>query len=173
MDDSQKHIEQGFAPVLGVCARVLILGTMPSVKSLQEEQYYGHPRNAFWWIISQLCGFAPELSYSQRLESARQCGIAIWDVAYSCHRPGSLDSNIDQSTLKANDIQALLKNNPSIELIAFNGQSAAKLYKKFVKAPAYSGDLLSLPSTSPANAGMSKENKLAQWSALKPYLYID
>ncbi len=173
MDDSQKHIEQGFAPVLGKGARVLILGTMPSVKSLQALQYYGHPRNAFWWIMSQLCGFESELSYSQRVERVKDRGVALWDVAHSCHRPGSLDSNIDQSTLKANDIQALLKNNPSIDLVAFNGQTAAKLYKKFASAPAYLGEMLSLPSTSPANAGMSKESKLDQWSALKPHLFID
>lgn len=167
---SEKEVDIGFPPVLGSNPKVLILGTMPSVKSLTEQQYYGHPRNAFWWIMAQICGFSPLLPYDARLVEAKSAGIAIWDVAYSCHRPGSLDSNIDQSTLKANDIKSLLEMNPSLGLIVFNGQAAAKLFKKFIGEPSFSGDFFCFPSTSPANAGMKKEDKLEKWSVLKDYL---
>ncbi|KZZ32099.1 DNA-deoxyinosine glycosylase [Oleiphilus sp. HI0086] len=173
MAETQKVIDKGFPPVLGEEPTVLILGTMPSVKSLQEKQYYGHPRNAFWWILAQLCSFDLALPYVQRLEEAKRCGIAIWDVAHSCYRPGSLDSNIDQSTMKANDIQGMLEQNPSIKLIAFNGQAAAKLYKKFIGVSVTPDTTLNLPSTSPANAAMSKEDKLASWCAMKEFLNLD
>ena len=170
MERVDKTVDIGFPPVLGESPRILILGTMPSVKSLEEQQYYGHPRNAFWWIMSQICDFPLELSYETRLARAKSAGVAIWDVAHSCHRPGSLDSNIDQTTLRANDIPILLRSNPSIGLIAFNGQAAEKLYKKFIGEVPFQGERLSLPSTSPANAGMTKEEKFQKWSVLKDYL---
>lgn len=165
----EKNIDIGFSPVLSAKPRVLILGTMPSVKSLEEQQYYGHPRNAFWWVMSQVCGFPNDLAYEEKVEQVKSAGVTIWDVAHSCHRPGSLDSNIDQSTLKANDIVGLLRQYPAIELIVFNGQAAAKLFRKFI------GDLVDtkqivLPSTSPANAAMAREEKLEKWSILKDYL---
>jgi double-stranded uracil-DNA glycosylase len=170
MKSTQQTIDQGFSPVLGSEPKVLVLGTMPSVKSLQEAQYYGHPRNAFWWIMSQLLGFDADLPYEKRLVAAKNSGVAIWDVAHSCHRPGSLDADIDQSTLQANEIAQLLNACPSIHLIAFNGQAAAKLFKKFVTVPAYAGRSLILPSTSPANAALSKEKKLEHWQVLKEFL---
>jgi hypoxanthine-DNA glycosylase len=173
MEVADKTIEIGFPPVLGDNPKVLVLGTMPSVKSLQEQQYYGHPRNAFWWIMSQICGFSPELPYEDRLTKVKGFGVAIWDVAYSCHRPGSLDSNIDQATLKANDIVELLRKNPDIGAIAFNGQASAKLFKKFIGDIDLNLSFLNLPSTSPANASMKKEDKLEKWNVLLDYLCSD
>lgn len=170
MASEGKLIDTGFPPVLGREPRLLVLGTMPSVKSLTEQQYYGHPRNAFWWIISKLCDFPLDLPYESRIKHAMASGIAIWDVAHSCHRPGSLDANIDQSTLVANDIPQLLRDNPSIELVAFNGQAAAKLFKKFIGELSFSDGTLVLPSTSPANAGMKREDKLEKWKVLQGYL---
>jgi hypoxanthine-DNA glycosylase len=166
----EKSIDKGFPPILGADPKVLILGSMPGVKSLEEQQYYGHPRNAFWWILSNVCGFSFDLEYEQRLEEVKHSRIAIWDVAHSCHRPGSLDSNIDQSSLKANDINALLEGLPSIKLLVFNGQAAAKLFKKFIGEPSFGGRVECLPSTSPANAGMKREEKLEKWRVLEEYL---
>jgi len=165
-----KAIDQGFAPLLGKCPKVLILGTLPSVKSLQEQQYYGHPQNAFWWLMSQMCGFEPGLSYSERVSHLLANHIAVWDVIQSCHRPGSLDSKIDQSTLETNDFLSLLGETSTIKAIAFNGQSASKLFSKFVDAEKWKGDFIVLPSTSPANASMRKETKLEKWLSLKDYL---
>jgi hypoxanthine-DNA glycosylase len=163
-------IEEGFKPILGREPRVLVLGTMPSVQSLKTQQYYGHPRNAFWWIMSELCGFDFTLPYNERVACLLTKNIAVWDVIASCHRPGSLDSKIDQSTVTPNYLPALLKKYSSLKLIVFNGQAAEKLFKKFIGNDSWQGDKIVLPSTSPANAVFSKEQKLAQWAQIQDYL---
>ena len=170
MDNTRNLIEQGFKPLLGTEPKVLILGTMPSVQSLKTQQYYGHPRNAFWWIMSELFGFDYALSYLDRVDCITKKQVAVWDVIASCHRPGSLDSNIDQHTLTPNCLSELIASTPSLRLIAFNGQVAQKLFKKFIGEQAWQGDIVILPSTSPANAGMTKEDKLCRWSKITEYL---
>jgi len=165
-----KAIDLGFLPILGENPKVLILGTMPSVKSLEESQYYGHSRNAFWWLMAQINGFDSELSYQQRTEKLIENRIAVWDVIRSCHRPGSLDSSIDPSTVIANNFSTLLNENASLRVVAFNGQSASKLFSKFVTLDGWKGDFVTLPSTSPANAAMTRDAKLEKWSALRAYL---
>tara|TARA_R110002072_G_scaffold1130_10_gene9469 strand:+ start:40370 stop:40888 length:519 start_codon:yes stop_codon:yes gene_type:complete len=162
-------IESGFKPLLGEAPKVLILGTMPSVQSLKTQQYYGHPRNAFWWIMSELCGFDNALSYSEKVSLILKHNIAVWDVIASCYRPGSLDSKIDQNTVTLNCLSELLEKYPSIQLIAFNGQAAEKLYKKFIDENDWQGDKVILPSTSPANAALTKENKLIKWLMIRSY----
>ena len=170
MTDSPIVIEDGFKPLLGLEPKVLILGTMPSVQSLKTQQYYGHPRNAFWWIMSELCGFDFSLAYSERVDLLLKNKIAVWDVIASCHRPGSLDSKIDQSTVTANRFSDFFEKTPSLKLIVFNGQAAEKLFTKFIDQQYWHGGKVVLPSTSPANAAMTKEAKLIQWSKIKDYL---
>jgi G:T/U-mismatch repair DNA glycosylase len=144
----------GFPPVVGKFVRVLILGSMPGNASLARNQYYGLPHNAFW---------------SQRLRVLTDQGIALWDVLDSCYRPGSLDSAIDDRTAKANDFAMLFREHRMISYIFFNGQKAAQLFAKRIlptiedKQPAKT--LVTLPSTSPALASMTYEQKLEQWSA--------
>ena len=167
---ASKHIVHGFEPILGAKPTVLVLGTLPSVKSLEKQQYYGHPRNTFWWIMSELCGFSDTYSYPEGVDALRQNNIAVWDVIRACHRPGSLDARIDQSTLSANDFSGFLASWPSIQVIAFNGQAASKLFSQHVVLDDWQGDFIALPSTSPANASMTKEAKLKKWKALKAYL---
>lgn len=169
MTDSPIIIEEGFKPLLGFEPKVLILGTMPSVQSLKTQQYYGHPRNAFWWIMSELCHFDVALTYHERVEKVKTRHIAIWDVVASCYRPGSLDSKIDQTSVTANQLEALFENHPSLKLLVFNGQAADKLFRKFIGDDVWQGDKLILPSTSPANAALSKEKKLLQWLQIKDY----
>ncbi len=170
MQDNTILIEHGFKPLLGVEPKVLILGTMPSVQSLKTQQYYGHPRNAFWWIMSELLCFDFSLNYTKRVERVVTKKIAVWDVIASCHRSGSLDSNIDQNTLTPNCLPELFAKTPSLKLIGFNGQAAQKLFKKFIGEHTWQGDTLVLPSTSPANAAMTKERKLLHWSKITNYL---
>lgn len=160
-----KQIDQGFAPIVGDKPKVLILGTMPSQKSLEQQQYYGHPQNRFWWIMGQLFGFDATLPYQDRVECVSQYPIVIWDVIASCHRPGSLDSAIDEQTLVPNTIPELLHAYPSIRYIAFNGKAAQRLFRKHLKDALVSMDViqLALPSTSPAHASMKPEQKLEQW----------
>lgn len=163
-----------FKPVLRPEAKLLILGSMPGVKSLQEQQYYAHPRNAFWQIMQSLFEFdhveiGSQKNYEHRLELIQTQGIALWDVAYQCIRPGSLDSEIDRDSVIPNEIATLLKENPSIQTICFNGQTAAKLFKRhFPSLPASPGiTFITLPSTSPAHASINFADKLEAWNIVK------
>lgn len=169
-NDQARLVDQGFQAILGESPTVLILGTMPSVQSLKSQQYYGHPRNAFWWIMAQICQFDAQLNYSERVEYIKTKHIAVWDVIAACHRPGSLDSRIDQQSVIANPLADFFKVNSELKLLVFNGQAAAKLFSKFFGAEAWFGETLILPSTSPANAAMTKEQKLERWRAIEPYL---
>ena len=173
-------IDQGFTPILGNAPKVLILGSMPSVKSLEQQQYYGNPQNSFWWIMSELLNFDSHLPYLQRSEILIKNRIAVWDVIQACHRPGSLDSAIDNSSIQANDLSQFFNDHTSIKLVIFNGQAAHKIFKKHVlhkqvkrsaiKESIFTGDYLILPSTSPANAATSKAKKLDKWRVINDYL---
>ncbi len=164
----------GFEPVADQRARILILGSMPGVASLQAGQYYGLPRNAFWPIMGRLFGAGPELPYEQRLQVLKDQRIALWDVLAQCNRPGSLDSAIDMKTARPNDFRSLFRRHRSIRQVFFNGAKAAELYRRHVlpeielEAPYLT--YTRLPSTSPAMASLSFEQKLEAWSALAEHL---
>jgi len=148
-------------------AKILILGSMPSIKSLAADQYYAHPQNCFWPIMGELFGFDAGLEYKARLERLRDNGIALWDVARQCERPGSLDSAIKIESVVANDFESFFKVHPHIRAVFFNGRKAEELYRRLV-LPALPEklrgiELFLLPSTSPANAGMKRFQKLEVW----------
>lgn len=162
-----------FEPLIGTNPRVLILGSMPSVISLQFTQYYGNPRNAFWSIMAELFGIEIDCEYSQRVDQLGRMPVILWDTIKACHREGSLDSDIQKHQLEANDIPSLLDKFLNIKLIAFNGTTSEKYFKQLVKPNMPSDraiDLIRFPSTSPANAGMKFDEKLAQWRRLLDYL---
>lgn len=163
-----------FPPIADPDAKVLILGSMPGVESLRKQQYYAHPRNLFWPIMGDLFGAGLELPYRRRVERLRSRRVALWDVLASCDRPGSLDSSIDRSTAKANEIAALLEDCPEIGTLFFNGTLPEKLYQKFVQPSVQTSscslETLRLSSTSPANAGVSRRKKLADWRQVKEAL---
>lgn len=156
---------QGFPPVFQAQPKLLILGSMPGDASLSAQRYYAHPRNAFWPISAQLLGFDPALDYDSRLEALTARGIALWDVVHQCRRQGSLDADIEAATVVPNDIAAFLREHPSLKHLAFNGQAAAKLFRRHFTCP---GDLFlhTLPSTSPAHASLSIEQKCAAWRSV-------
>lgn len=156
------EIDNGFVPLVSGEPKLLILGTLPSQRSLSSQQYYGHPQNAFWWIMAQVFGFSSQASYAQRTEFLCQEGIAVWDVIERCARPGSIDANIDQSTLVANNFPFFFRQHPSIEKICFNGQAAGKLFAKHVEEATVLKTQV-LPSTSPAHARLSRQQKLGLW----------
>jgi hypoxanthine-DNA glycosylase len=136
-------------------------------------QYYAMPRNAFWSVMAQLCGAGPELDYSARLDRLMAAGIALWDVLHAAERPGSLDAAIVTASEQANDIAGLVRQHRSIRVIAFNGKTAAALFRRHVAAtlPRDDLDFISLPSTSPAHAAMDRETKIRHWHrALMPHL---
>ncbi|MGA1524666.1 MAG: DNA-deoxyinosine glycosylase, partial [Planctomycetota bacterium] len=117
---------ESFAPVVGAEPRALILGSMPGQASLRAQRYYAHPRNALWPILGELLGFdAAGLTYEARLARAMDAGIALWDVAHRCHRPGSLDAAMRD--VEPNDIPGLLRRSPPIRRIACNGAKAHEL----------------------------------------------
>jgi hypoxanthine-DNA glycosylase len=153
-----------FAPISHSNATILILGTMPGVQSLALQQYYGHPRNAFWKIIFSVFETPFSTDYGFRKSILLDHRIALWDVLEVCVREGSLDSAIEQEV--ANDFDSFLKAHPHIKHIFFNGQKAAKYFKQHVVVTG-TYHLITLPSTSPANAGMSFEKKLMEWQIIK------
>ncbi len=165
-------IVTSFPPIISKNAQVLILGSMPGVRSLALNQYYGHPQNLFWGFMGEICGASPELDYQKRVEVIQQAGIVLWDVLQNCERAGSLDADIVASSEIPNNIPGLLTEYPDIGVIAFNGQKAEKAFRKHILSvlPEKEINLLSLPSTSPANASIPKKEKLKSWMALKKYL---
>ena len=158
----------GFPPIIGAHAEVLVLGSLPSQKSIEAVEYYAHPQNAFWRIMGELFRAGPEISYERRTESLKSNKIAVWDVLSSSVRPGSMDSDIDDSTAEPNDFASFFETNADIRLVCFNGQKAAKMFKDLVLDwhPELQRQVQfeTLPSTSPAYASMSFEEKLAKWS---------
>lgn len=166
MVDAAPAPVQGFAPIATPHARVLVLGSMPGVASLRAGQYYGHPRNAFWPIMAQLFDFDALAPYPQRVAALRRHGIAVWDVLAACVRPGSLDSDIDPGSIRVNDFDHFLRGQPELRRICFNGATAHAVFRRQVLpalAVAPTFDLVQLPSTSPAHAGMPFVDKCRIW----------
>jgi hypoxanthine-DNA glycosylase len=158
-----------FPPIAGRDARILILGTMPGKVSLRERQYYAHPQNAFWKITAEILGFDPATDYHARTSFLRAHGIALWDVLKSCTRASSADSDIDESTLVANDFRRFFATHASIRRVCFNGAKAEALYTRHVHArlARYATlERVRLPSTSPANASVPWPEKLRAWRAI-------
>ena len=158
-------------------AQILILGSMPSVVSLAKQQYYGHPRNAFWRIMAALFNDDKPIAYPQANRVLEAQGIAVWDVLKSCARQGSLDSAIEESSIEINDFASLFNSFGNIKQVFFNGGTAQVLYKKHVypdlPAEYKALNYTKLPSTSPAYAAMPYQDKLAAWSMVKALCRAD
>ena len=156
------HIHS-FAPAGNADASILILGSMPGKRSLEQNQYYAHPSNAFWKIMGELVGAHPNLPYEERLCALKASHIALWDVLKTCERDSSLDSDIQNET--ANNFSSFFKRHPHITHVFFNGAKAEQSFKKFVlgkqKLPPL--EFHRLPSTSPAHAGLRYADKLRAW----------
>lgn len=156
-----------FPPVADARTRVLILGSMPGERSLQANQYYAHPQNAFWKIMDALVGAGRHLEYADRLEKLLAHGIGMWESLKSCRRSGSLDSAIIAASMQPNDFNAFYAAHPQVTHVFFNGGTSAAVYQRHV-LPHLSKKFdhirhQRLPSTSPAHAGMSYPQKLAAW----------
>jgi len=157
-----------FKPIEDKNAEVLILGSMPGLASLTVGQYYAHAQNAFWRILSELLQFDPASSYELRVQALKSARIALWDVLKSCAREGSLDAMIESDAQTANDFETFFGAHRKIKRIFFNGAKAAACYRRHVLGAidVGSSSYARLPSTSPANAGMSFADKLSAWQAI-------
>ncbi|OIV39916.1 DNA-deoxyinosine glycosylase [Flavobacterium johnsoniae] len=152
-----------FSPISSPDSNILILGTMPGTKSLELNQYYGHSQNNFWKFMFTIFNENPSADYETKKALLLKNKIALWDVLQYCDRIGSLDSAIKNEI--ANDFETFLKQHPKIKTILFNGQKAAAFFKKYVHLQK-SYTLITLPSTSPANAGRSFQSKLEEWKII-------
>ena len=167
---------QSFPAVSQADAKLLVLGSMPGVASLNEVAYYAHPRNAFWPITIACFSDTPintvdlqQWSYEQRLQLLKSNQVALWDVLAECVRPGSLDSAIDQKTVMVNPIMKFLDQHTSINRIIFNGKAAYSVFNRHIEKAkreewaSYDVEILTMPSTSPAMAQLSLVEKFALW----------
>ena len=149
----------GLAPIVSPSSRLIVLGSFPGAASLAAQQYYAHPRNQFWAILSALwqVDLVPQ-PYPERVAELQRRGLAVWDVYASCRREGSLDSAIEDAV--PNDLAGLRRGCPALQAVAHNGGESAR----FMRITQALGLLVHrLPSTSPANASWSFERKLAAW----------
>jgi len=155
-----------FEPVYHNHSRILILGTFPSVKSREENFYYGHPKNRFWEVLSCLTGHPLPETIEEKKELLACEGIALWDVLKSCDIEKSKDSTIMNPV--ANDL-SIIFDNCHIEAVFTNGKKAGELYRKYCY-PNTNMKCHTLPSTSPANGRYNLEKLMWEWSAILKYL---
>ncbi|RNA62016.1 DNA-deoxyinosine glycosylase [Chryseobacterium nematophagum] len=155
-----------FPPIIDDHSRILILGSIPGIKSLEKQEYYAHPQNKFWKIIFELFGEELTMDYTEKINMLKKKQIALWDVIDSCERKGSLDSEIRNE--EANQIIELLEKYPNVKTIFCNGGKSYKNLQKIVgnnfKTPFYL-----LPSTSPLHT-ISFERKFESWKLILNYL---
>ncbi len=154
---------KSFLPNIDKRSKILILGSMPGIKSLEMQQYYAHPQNRFWKLMGLLCKTPnlADLEYNKRLKILLDNGFALWDVIKYCKRSGSLDSNIYDET--PNDISGLLKKYKNVQVLILNGNKAYSALKKHIPAVFQEYKCLKMRSTSPANARYRLENLHQEW----------
>lgn len=152
-----------FLPQINKNSKILILGSIPGVKSLEMQQYYAHPQNRFWKLAGLLCNFPDitELEYHKKMEILLANGFALWDVIKFCKRSGSLDSNIYDEI--PNDISGLLKKYKNVKTIIINGNKAYSALKKYFPYVIIEYKCFKMPSTSPANARYRLEDLYREW----------
>lgn len=161
-----EKVSHEFAPVFDANSRVLILGTFPSVKSREQNFYYGHPQNRFWKVIAKLTDSEVPQTIKEKKILLLKNGIAIWDVIASCEIVGSSDSSI-KNVVPANLNQVLTQCN--IKAVYANGGTAKKLYEKYSQKE-IGREIIGLPSTSPANAAYSVDRLMEYWSVIRENL---
>lgn len=162
-EQTYTHVSHDFEPVFDENSKVLILGTFPSVKSRENQFYYGHPQNRFWKVIAGLTESEVPQTIEEKKKILLEHGIAIWDVIESCDIIGSSDSSI-KNVVPA-DIERVVANS-KIQNIYANGGTAKKLYEKYNQKKT-GREIIGLPSTSPANAAYSLERLLECWQEVK------
>lgn len=148
-------------------ARILVLGSMPGAASLDAQEYYAHPQNAFWFIMASLFADGNVAStYTDKLKLLKNARVALWDVLLECKRDGSLDSKIDRSSVVCNDFKQFFQQHQLLDVVAFNGKTAEQLFRRHVLPTLPVNQryrIVSLPSSSPAMATLSRPQKASVW----------
>jgi len=159
---------EGFSPIVGINPKILVLGTFPGEESLKQREYYAHPRNLFWNMMECICGAGRDKDYETRVAVLRNTGICLWDVLKSCERDGSSDARIRNGHV--NDFDAFLSRYP-MKAVFLNGKKAESLFhRRAVPELRTLPTMLLLPSTSPANARMTNDEKFRRWCIIRQYL---
>ena len=161
-------LDHPFPPLYDEHSRILILGSFPSVKSREQNFFYGHPQNRFWKVMAAVFGCPVPVSITEKRDFLLSNGIALWDVIASCEITGSSDSSIRNVTV--NDLLPILDvirgNTGSASPRVFaNGAKSFDLYMKYTY-PVTGVQAVKLPSTSPANAAWSLARLTEEWSKL-------
>lgn len=165
---------KGIPPVSAPDARVLILGSMPGQRSLDEQRYYAQPQNLFWDLVGEVLGSGDlrRVDYERRLEILIEHKIALWDVIDTCRRRGSMDAHISEA--EVNDLNGFLRGHRSVRAIFCNGRKSEQLFRQYalpnLGERATEIALHYLPSTSPAHASMTRQAKAEQWRILAEWL---
>lgn len=157
------RIEHPIPPLYDHNSKVLILGSFPSVKSREQEFFYGHGQNRFWRVISAIFDSELPNTIDEKKHLLLSNNIAVWDVISSCEIVGSSDNSI--KNVIANDPSVILNNAP-IDRIFVNGKTAEKYYNKYIRGK-INREAIPLPSTSPANATWSLERLIQAWKVIK------
>ncbi len=159
---------ESFPPIADENARVLIVGSIPGKASLEAGQYYAHPRNQFWPIMTELLLGVSVTDYAAKVRMLLEADIALWDVMKSCYRPGSLDAAIAKESIIPNDFKAFFDSHPRITRVFFNGATSEQAFRRLVLPELDNGELTlqRLPSTSPAHAALSYRQKLDSWRSV-------
>ncbi len=155
-------IHHPFPPLYDAHSEILILGSFPSVKSREQQFFYGHPQNRFWRVTAAVCGDETPVTIDEKRAFLLRHHIALWDVIASCEITGSSDSSIRNAV--PNDLTPILAA-ADIRQIYVNGGTAAKYYDRYQK-PVLHRDAIRLPSTSPANAAWNLARLIEAWSII-------
>ncbi len=164
-----QKVRHEFDPVYDENSRILILGSFPSVKSREQQFYYGHPQNRFWKVTAAVAGAPVPQNIGEKRQMLLKYGIALWDVIAECEIIGSSDSSI--RNVKPTRLELILEH-AEIQQIYANGNTAKKLYERFQRAGC-GREIVGLPSTSPANAAFSLERLLESWRVIGMFLRKD
>ena len=155
-------LDHPFGPLYDENSRVLILGSFPSVRSREQNFFYGHPQNRFWKVVAAVFGKPVPQTVEEKKLLILDNGLALWDSIASCEITGSSDASI--RNVRANDIGVIL-NSCSIERIYCNGRKSHEMYERYIE-PGTGREAVCLPSTSPANAKWTLEKLTGAWSVI-------
>lgn len=167
--NNENALITGLEPIGNMNPKILILGTFPGKKSLEQQQYYANRRNLFWECMACICRVESNQEYEDWFRILDERGICVWDVLKSCTREGSQDKRITNG--KTNNFKTFLARSNS-RAIFFNGRKAEKLFRRYVvpELDVLPPTMEYLPSTSPANAGMTEDEKLSEWRKVNQFL---